>query len=370
VARGGLCGHGRQGIVSGIGVERRASAWWTGVLTSGTFVLASANAIAAPCQLIQVGELPVALLGNTPLIPASIDGHAVQMLVDTGAGKSLIWRSAAHELNLDIQSANGKFYGAGGSDAAGVVWVHDFGLAGASVHNLKLYAAGRGTLPGSSAGLLGEDVLSKWDIEFDLSSGKIRLFLPKNCNGDQVVYWASAYFMLNLLPVPGNSDWLEATVRLNGREVIAMFDTGASFSTITPQALRQAGVQAEAPPVSTGEGHGLAAKPFETSTAVFPTLSIGQETIQNVKLSIADLFGKDTEVVTGSLISQDAMRGPGMLIGADFFLAHRIYVARSQGRIYFTYKGGPIFQHFAPKRIAPPVEAAPSGDTDGGDPKQ
>ena len=32
-----------------------------------------------------------------------------------------------------------------------------------------------------------------------------------------------------------------------------------------------------------------------------------------------------------------------MLIGADFFLSHRIYVASSQSKLYFTYNGGPVF---------------------------
>ena len=32
-----------------------------------------------------------------------------------------------------------------------------------------------------------------------------------------------------------------------------------------------------------------------------------------------------------------------MLIGADFFLSHRIYVASSQRKLYFTYNGGPVF---------------------------
>jgi hypothetical protein len=44
---------------------------------------------------------------------------------------------------------------------------------------------------------------------------------------------------------------------------------------------------------------------------------------------------------------------PGMVIGADFFMAHRIYVARSQGKMYFTYKGGPIFQHVEANTPAP-----------------
>jgi len=32
-----------------------------------------------------------------------------------------------------------------------------------------------------------------------------------------------------------------------------------------------------------------------------------------------------------------------MLIGADFFLSHRIFVANTQDKIYFTYNGGPVF---------------------------
>ena len=32
-----------------------------------------------------------------------------------------------------------------------------------------------------------------------------------------------------------------------------------------------------------------------------------------------------------------------MLIGADFFLSHRVFIANSQDKIYFTYNGGPVF---------------------------
>jgi hypothetical protein len=33
-----------------------------------------------------------------------------------------------------------------------------------------------------------------------------------------------------------------------------------------------------------------------------------------------------------------------MLLGADFLLAHRVLVAHSQGRIYFTNAGVPMFR--------------------------
>jgi tetratricopeptide (TPR) repeat protein len=54
-----------------------------------------------------------------------------------------------------------------------------------------------------------------------------------------------------------------------------------------------------------------------------------------------------------------------MLIGPDFFLSHRIYVANSRQKLYFTYNGGPVFNltHLshgaAPGAPAPP---APAGD--------
>jgi predicted aspartyl protease len=331
-----------------------------GLVTAALLAFVGTRAEAA-CQLLQAGELQVTMRGNTPLIAASIDGHAVQMLVDTGATRSMIWRSKAQELNLHITSSNVKFYGAGGADDAGVVQVHDFGLAGGMIHNVSIFAAGRGKPFSDSAGILGEDVLSRWDLEIDLSAGKIRLFKPKNCDGDQVAYWATSYFMTKLVNVETDSNCLEANVSLAGHQVVAMFDTGAALSTVSSKTLVQTGIKAEAPPVAAEATRGLANRPIETAVAVFPTLTIGQETIEDAQLRVADLFSRNTEIETGSLVPKSVMAGPDLLIGADFFMAHRIYVARSQGKIYFTYKSGQIFQQRMPSGTAAPAEGDSGG---------
>jgi len=307
----------------------------------------------AACRLLQLGELPVTMVRNSPVIPASINEHDIHLLVDTGAANSVIWRPTAQALGLDTVYSDVAFYGAGGITTASVVTVRDFGIAGSTVHNVHLFATGQGASPGDSVGILGGDVLSQWDVELDLSAGKIRLFQPKNCDGDQVVYWAQSYFMTKLVRAPPNTNWVQAKVSLNGHEAVAMFDTGAALSTVTPQALREAGITPEATPVRTDDTRGLAGKPIDTSVAVFPTLTIGQETAQNVKLRIADLFGKNSEVTLGSLVPHSNVDNPDMIIGADFFLAHRIYIARSQQKIYFTYKGGPVFQNVAGNARAP-----------------
>jgi tetratricopeptide (TPR) repeat protein len=44
-----------------------------------------------------------------------------------------------------------------------------------------------------------------------------------------------------------------------------------------------------------------------------------------------------------------------MLIGADFFLSHRIYVSKSQHKLYFTYNGGPVFNLATSVPAAPPT---------------
>ena len=296
---------------------------------------------------------------NAPLIPASIDGHTVQMLADTGGARSLIWRSAARELGLDIRQGGVTFYGAGGHDEGGLVWVDNFALAGATIHNVRLYAAGRGNSPTDSAGIVGEDFLSAWDVEFDLSAGKIRLFTPKNCKGDDVAYWATAYSVVDLITPPGDSKWLEAKVQLDGHSVVALFDSGASNSIVTTQAVRQAGIKTETAVTDAGATHGLAGKAVATSVALFQTLSVGDETVRNVELHIADLFSRNTAMETGSHLAQHVTNDPEMLIGADFFLSHRIYVARSQDKMYFTYKGGPIFRQKPPEAGAPAAAEHP-----------
>jgi len=147
-------------------------------------------------------------------------------------------------------------------------------------------------------------------------------------------------------------------------QVLAALDTGASATTVTREAARKAGVHLESHDVAyVGPSHGLGPKAVETYVAVFPTLNIGDETIKNAKLGIADLFGRDKEIASGSRIPRAAIETPDMLLGMDFFLSHRVYVARSQGKIYFSYLGGPVFRlkPRSPEEAKPSVRANDSG---------
>jgi hypothetical protein len=76
----------------------------------------------------------------------------------------------------------------------------------------------------------------------------------------------------------------------------------------------------------------------------FPTFALGSESVRNVKLRISDMFAANKVIATGSHVGKVNEDAPGMLIGCDFFLAHRVLVLFKERKLLFTYNGGPIFQ--------------------------
>ena len=51
-----------------------------------------------------------------------------------------------------------------------------------------------------------------------------------------------------------------------------------------------------------------------------------------------------------------------MLLGADFLRAHRVLVAHSQRKVYFTFAGGRVFSQVAPAKLPGPKQDAGKGD--------
>ena len=132
------------------------------------------------------------------------------------------------------------------------------------------------------------------------------------------------------------------TAYLNGAKVRVTFDTGAGSSIVGLRAAAKAGIKPDGPGVeSAGNGSGIGRHEIQTWVANFPVLKIGDEEVYNARLRFGDLGDLD------------------MLLGADFFLSHRIFVASSQGRVYFTYNGGPVFNLNGTRKTAQAQGAGP-----------
>jgi predicted aspartyl protease len=315
------------------------------------------------CELKAVAQVPVVYEEGGLLVAATIDGHRAHMLIDSDSSRSLIFRGAAAAFGMQIVGGDGKAYTAGGIETPGRVTVRDFNLAGFVVHDLTLTASGHGAMSADHAGFLGEDFLSHWDEEFDPAASIMRLIVPHECSGDQVVYWAPAYNMVSLHIRSGAwSHLLLADVQVNGHDVTAAFDTGAPYTVIDSAVVRRPGLHPNRETATGLEGGGLGPGKFAIDAATFNSITIGQETVQNPRVVVADIWSKNKETKLGSMIASEPEGTPEMLIGADFFRSHHVYVARGQRKLYFTYTGGNVF--------ATPHDAPAPGDAGAAQPGQ
>jgi aspartyl protease len=214
-------------------------------------------------------------------------------------------------------------------------------------------ASSRNKAARHSAMVLGEDFLSNFTTEFDLAHGVIRLLRPKDCAADQLAYWSDTYSLAQLYPIGGEHAKIRADILLNGKRLTALFDTGAQRSLIERHDAAMAGVIAgQENAVAAGTITGIAGNPIQTWIGKFDTFSVGDESMRNVKLLIADIFEANTMLATGSRIPQPVEQDASMIIGCDFFLSHRILVSAKEHKMFFTYNGGPVFP-FVEARATP-----------------
>ena len=333
-------------------------------IACATTAFAGAASAETKCVLQQIGELPITADSGELTVEASIDGKPVRMIVDTGSVATSIFHSTAQTLGLRLKPIAGvTFYGAGGGDKLNEVGVKELKVGNLIARNMDLAVVGRRNLS-NAGGLLGAGFLFQADLEIDVPDGKLRFFRSAGCVGDQVVYWGKAYAVTpNISPNPDLD--IQISVKLGDAPIRAMLDSGASTTVVDTLAAERFSNH-EIVMQAAGKTYGIGKELIDESVAVFPSFSFGDETIKNAKLRVAELFHADREVQLGSRIAKHVIDEPQMLLGADFFHSHRVYISKSQHKIYASYMGGPVFDtrpasaaHTTPAPAAAPSPPAP-----------
>ncbi len=311
------------------------------------FVTAAACAIAlsgvalpaaAACQL-KAFPIPVVMRGLRPIVTAKVNGQDAHFVLDSGSTINALNGKLAATLKLKPLgiaetgthmnvAASVDINGVSGKDTLnGVVKADTFDFNGMAFKDVPFMATDR---IGADDGLIGQAFLHSVDVEYDLAGGVVRRAKPQGCGGVNMAYWAkdgAAYSVMPLEWIDKDRPHTEAAIYVNGVRLRAALDTGASTSLISESAAARAGVNTgDAGVVPIGEGQGLDAA-FKTWVGTFASIKIGDEEIKNTPMMI----GRSNA-------------GFDVLLGADFFLSHHIYVANSQEKIYFTYSGGPVFR--------------------------
>jgi len=305
--------------------------------------LSSPAAAAAPqdCKLMRIEQWQVRFERDLPVIDGEINNQKVAILIDSGAERSFITRSAASRMMLQRYDASQQRQFAVAADKpAWAVRIDELKIGSAMRRNWGVLLAPDQDFGGEISLVLGSDFLSTSDVEFDLGNRAVRLFQPRDCGAVSLAYWAKGGSGETALEGEGKRMF---TVSVNGRPMRAMLDSGTPVSALTMPAAGRFQLAAKGPGVNAaGCSIGVGRKPVDYWSAPFESFAIGNETIRNPTLRFGEIFKDRSDAAPFS-------DWPQMVLGVDFLRSHRVYVANSQGKLYFTYNGGTVFPTEAPK---------------------
>lgn len=322
----------------------------------GALMLAScaAQALAADkpgCQYVQLAKLPLRYTGPSLelTMDGTIDGTPANLLVDTGAFETALTRTGTEKRGLSLSMTGKSVVGIGGYSRLYNARVREITAGPTSSGKGWLPVIGdTGYAPAYDA-IVGAPFLLQRDLEIALAEKEIRFFNPAGCEGAHLAYWDADAVAIPFEYYDGRSPNPHFKVEINGKELDAIIDTGATTTTIDARAARRIGLRLDAPNVQrNGSATGIGERRPEHFSTVVDTLKIGRETIHNAQVGIIDTGGE--------------LR-VGMLLGADFLRAHRVLFAMSQKKLYISYVGGkPLGQ----RRTLEPwiVQEAEAGNPD------
>ena len=293
----------------------------------GLGVMASAlmaSAAPAACSLRKLAELPVSMTFAGPTVSVKINGADARLVADSGAFFSMLTPESARRLGLPEGAIPRGFvvHGVSGRERVQASTAKQMMVADAPFRNVN-FLVGAGTAAFGADGLLGENFLDTLDVEYDLGAGAIRLFRNEGCGSAPLIYWNDGrpFSTLKMERIRFGPHDILVRLQVNGADVHAILDTGAGRSILTLPAAARAGVRPGGPEVqAAGLVAGIGAQPRATWIGRFDSFTIGQEQVPNARLLLGDLQLADAD----------------MLLGADFFLTHRVLVANSQHLIYVT----------------------------------
>jgi len=304
---------------------------------SATLSITSEVEAASGCQLVRIAEWRTRPGYASPVVDGTINGVKVGVMLDTGAERTMIMRSAAQRLNLPREQIPGmKMEGIGGVSNAESARIASFGVGESVRNNWSMIVAGDRDA-GQIAVLLGDDFLQGADIEFDLAHDTVRLFQPKDCKGVSLAYWTTeGAGQIKIDTGIGTRAAITFDVEVNGRRTHAELDSGSSRSSLSTAFASSLGVTPVSPGVlAAGCSLGLGGTPIPVWSASFESFKIGDELIHDPRINFSDW----DKYMHGYLLFTDA----DMLLGADFLRSHRVLVSHGQHRMYFTHTGGTVF---------------------------
>jgi predicted aspartyl protease len=278
----------------------------------------------ADCRLMPVAQLPMSLKDGHVVIPASANGKDLMLGVDTGGYGTSLTKEGIGRLGLPYAARLGAIIPAGGGAWVSEGDVHLDELRIGDLALDRIYLPEMESLP-TVDGLIGPDILAKYDAEFDYAGKTFRLFKPHPC-ADHAVPWTNAYTVMPFTLTENGH--VRVRVTLDGESADAILDTGAPISVLSTKdaqamfGLSRNSAQVEAAKPVSGPAWG--GGPVHAYATTFKTLTIAGMTIQNPRMELIEgrnFLGKDFAT---------------LVLGNDVLSHFHLTIAYRQQKLYLS----------------------------------
>lgn len=291
--------------------QRPGVAWrrtLRGLAPVGALLVAGCQgASGGACTVQWHSTLPVVMRQTMAVVPARVNGETVGLGVDSGAPHTLVTPElvAALDLRPDPGMSSRRIGGVGGNAYSQVVALASLQLAGVTYRNIDVDAASLGQYGRKDmavSGLIGEDLLSRYDVGFDIGHREISFYTVRGCNTVTPPWGAATSIPIHLSEL----NHLVFPLELDGHRLNAVFDTGAGTDLLleggaatlglTPYKLKQ-------DRITTAQGIGE--RTLTNRLHRFATLQVGSEIIPEPLIEVSDYSEPDVDLILGMSFLRD-----------------------------------------------------------------
>jgi hypothetical protein len=311
------------------------------------FSITAGKPALADCSLVKITQMPLVELGNHYAVMVKINEVMRPMIVDTGAEVTTLNASAADKLDLPTDPASiatlRPVVGMGQTKAELYLNVipEVFGLGDLIYRKRSTVVADMGfdkTLRESaSIGLIGDDILSQYEVEFDFPAKQLNFYSAYNCY-DTFIPWTSPYARV---PFDHHDAKIVVDIGLNEERTRAIVDTGNNVSFVS----RKSSALWNVPDDEFIDTKGTSTSPLNGGTSLpvriyrFEKFKVGEETFSKKIMGIVDV-----DLLTGTAN-----------LGLDYFKTRKLWISY-RNQVMFVSREPSLSNLAYPVVNTPPAE--------------
>lgn len=284
--------------------------------------LSACAGIDVPCGRDDGIALPVAMRGAALLVPVRVNGITQVYMVDTGGAVSVMERRSAYALGLMHKLGQNTVRDVAGERVVDVVTADKLNIGTLVFDNQHLVVSDG--LPVD--GVIGLDILSRYDLDIDEPHNRMTLHKAGLCQGDKPLADGPVLEMAAIRGIKSGSGagqhtapFLLVAAKLDGKYGLAMLDSGAlSGSVVSARFANAAGTTSD----HLADDIRVPIRGLGPTTQMavhqFTELNVGGEIFSHPQLQVSTDLGA---------------RFP-LVLGADYFRTHRIWLNFSADRVF------------------------------------